>query len=79
MLFTQADWRSPAELPDLRRVGLIALDTETKDGGLIANRGSGWPWGDGYICGISGRLPRRRRGSCALFPAAPSRQPKFRS
>ena len=54
MLFTQADWRSPAELPDLRRVGLIALDTETMDGGgLIANRGSGWPWGDGYICGIS--------------------------
>ena len=53
MLFAQADWRPPAELPDLRRVGLIALDTETKDGGLIANRGSGWPWGDGYICGIS--------------------------
>ena len=45
-------WQPPAELPDLRRVGIIALDTETKDGGLLADRGSGWPFGDGYICGI---------------------------
>ena len=48
-----ADWQAPTELPDLRRVGIIALDTETKDGGLLANRGSGWPFGDGYICGVS--------------------------
>src|SRR5262249_7188116 len=41
------------DLPDLRRVDIIALDTETKDGGLLADRGSAWPWGDGYICGIS--------------------------
>ena len=47
------DWQVPAELPDLRRAGIIALDTETKDGGLLADRGSGWPFGDGYICGIS--------------------------
>jgi DNA polymerase I-like protein with 3'-5' exonuclease and polymerase domains len=46
-------WVPLSELPDLRRVGIIALDTETKDGGLLADRGSGWPWGDGYICGIS--------------------------
>ena len=32
----QTDWQPPAELPDLRRVGIIALDTETKDGGLRA-------------------------------------------
>jgi DNA polymerase I-like protein with 3'-5' exonuclease and polymerase domains len=53
MLFAQADWQAPTALPDLRRAGLIALDIETKDGGLLADRGSGWPWGDGYICGIS--------------------------
>ena len=47
------DWQAPTELPDLRRAGIIALDTETKDEGLIANRGSGWPFGDGYVCGIS--------------------------
>ena len=46
-------WRSPAELPDLRRGGTIALDTETKDDGLIADRGSAWPWRGGYICGAS--------------------------
>jgi DNA polymerase I-like protein with 3'-5' exonuclease and polymerase domains len=46
-------WQTPSELPDLRHVGIIALDTETRDGGLLAGRGSAWPWGDGHICGIS--------------------------
>jgi DNA polymerase I-like protein with 3'-5' exonuclease and polymerase domains len=47
------DWQPLAELPDLRRVGTIALDTETKDDRLNAGMGSGWPFGAGYICGIS--------------------------
>jgi DNA polymerase I-like protein with 3'-5' exonuclease and polymerase domains len=47
------DWQSPTELPDLRRAGVVAFDTETKDSGLLADRGSGWPFGDGYICGVS--------------------------
>ena len=46
------NWRRPSELPDLRRVGIIALDTETNDEGLRADRGSAWPWHGGYICGI---------------------------
>src|SRR5262249_38478131 len=41
------------ELPDLRRVGLLALDTETYDAGLAAEHGSSWPWRDGYIVGLS--------------------------
>jgi DNA polymerase I-like protein with 3'-5' exonuclease and polymerase domains len=45
--------QAPSELPDLRRVGLIALDTESNDEGLRNERGPGWPWGGGYICGIS--------------------------
>ena len=48
-----SDWQPPTELPDLRRVGIIALDTETRDDGLLADRGSAWPWRGGYICGIS--------------------------
>ena len=48
-----SDWRRPAELPDLRRAGIIALDLETKDGRLLSDRGSGWPFGDGHICGVS--------------------------
>jgi DNA polymerase I-like protein with 3'-5' exonuclease and polymerase domains len=48
-----SDWVTPTELPDLRRVDLIALDLETRDGGLAAERGSAWPWGDGHICGVS--------------------------
>ena len=46
-------WRIPSELPDLRRVGITAIDTEVKDAGLAADRGSSWPWRDGYVCGIS--------------------------
>jgi DNA polymerase I-like protein with 3'-5' exonuclease and polymerase domains len=48
-----SEWKPLSALPDLRRVGIIALDTETKDGGLLAGRGSGWAFGDGHICGVS--------------------------
>src|SRR5882672_614389 len=48
-----ANWQPPQELPDLRRVGMVALDTETRDAGLQADRGSSWPWRDGHVCGIS--------------------------
>jgi DNA polymerase I-like protein with 3'-5' exonuclease and polymerase domains/RecA-family ATPase len=48
-----SDWRPPTELPDLRRVGVVALDTETKDDGLRDDRGSAWPWHGGYVCGVS--------------------------
>ena len=46
-------WQPPKALPDLRRVGIVALDTETNDDGLHADRGPAWPWRGGYICGIS--------------------------
>ena len=66
-------WTAPTELPDLRRVGIIAIDTETNDEGLHADRGSSWPWRDGYVCGIS--VAWREGGEIArdLFPDAPSR------
>jgi hypothetical protein len=46
------DWQPPTTLPDLRRVGIVALDLETKDDGLRADRGSAWPWHGGYVCGV---------------------------
>jgi DNA polymerase I-like protein with 3'-5' exonuclease and polymerase domains len=45
--------RASTQLPDLRRVNIIALDTETKDERLAADMGSGWPFGAGYVCGVS--------------------------
>ena len=48
-----SNWTTPTELPDLRRVGIIALDTETKDDRLRAHKGSGWATGEGHICGVS--------------------------
>jgi DNA polymerase-1 len=47
------DWRTPTELPDLRHAGIVALDTETRDNRLRAKMGSGWPFADGHICGVS--------------------------
>jgi DNA polymerase I-like protein with 3'-5' exonuclease and polymerase domains len=49
----RTDWQAPNELPDLRHVGTVALDTETNDEGLRLDRGAAWPWGGGYITGIS--------------------------
>src|SRR6266446_3061164 len=50
---TMSAWQPPSELPDLRRAGLIALDTETKDDALAVDRGSGWATRQGYVCGVS--------------------------
>jgi len=49
----QTNWQPPTELPDLRRSGIIALDTETNDEGLRADLGPAWPWHGGYVCGVS--------------------------
>ena len=51
--YVSSDWQPLTELPDLRRVGILALDTETRDDGLRAERGSAWPWRGGYVAGIS--------------------------
>jgi hypothetical protein len=49
----KSDWQPPTELPDLRRVGIVALDLETRDDGIGAEHGSAWPWGGGHVCGVS--------------------------
>ena len=46
-------WCAPTELPDLRRVGTVSIDTETKDDRLRADMGSGWPFAAGHVCGVS--------------------------
>jgi len=48
-----SDWQPLPALPDLRRIGTMSLDVETKDGGLLTDHGPGWPWHDGYIAGVS--------------------------
>ncbi len=51
LLTPDSDWVAPKELPDLRNRPFIAADLETKDDGLSANRGPGWVYGAGYVCG----------------------------
>lgn len=59
----ESDWVRPTELPDLRRRGIMAVDTETKDGGLARNKGPGWALGpDGYICGVCYAAPNGSGG-----------------
>jgi DNA polymerase I-like protein with 3'-5' exonuclease and polymerase domains len=48
-----SSWCTPTELPDLRRVGVMAEDLETHDPGLSAGRGPSWPYEQGHICGVS--------------------------
>lgn len=43
----------PGDLPDLRRVPEMALDTENRDDGLARGRGPGWATGAGHVCGAS--------------------------
>jgi hypothetical protein len=46
-------WCPPTELPDLRRVDLVAIDTEARDDRLRVDMGSGWPFRAGHLCGAS--------------------------
>jgi DNA polymerase I-like protein with 3'-5' exonuclease and polymerase domains len=56
------------ELPDLRRVDIVALDIETRDDRLRVNMGSGWPFGTGYICGVSVAYRKAGDISAHYFP-----------
>jgi DNA polymerase-1 len=53
LLTPESNWKPPTELPDLRGRSLVALDTEERDDGLARQRGPGWPYRAGYVCGVS--------------------------
>jgi len=72
-----SDWHPLPALPDLRRVGTVALDTETKDNGLLTDRGSGWPWNDGYICGVSAAYHAEGAVHAHYFPIRHPDSPNF--
>lgn len=53
LVLPDSSWRPPAELPDLRRCGVIVVDVENRDDGLAAGRGSGWPTRAGHLVGVA--------------------------
>ena len=53
LILPESDWEPPAELPDLRHCGTVAVDTEEKDEGLSQGRGPGWALRAGHVCGVS--------------------------
>jgi hypothetical protein len=61
-------WRPPTELPDLRRIGIIALDTETRDDRLRADMGSGWPFRSGHLSGLSVAFRAENEVRGSYFP-----------
>jgi DNA polymerase I-like protein with 3'-5' exonuclease and polymerase domains len=61
-------WQPLTDLPDLRHVGLIALDTETKDERLAIDKGSGWPFKAGHICGVNVAWREGESVRAAYFP-----------
>lgn len=52
LLEPDSAWTPPTSLPDLRDTD-VAIDVETRDGGLLRGRGPGWVYDDGYLLGIS--------------------------
>lgn len=48
----ESAWTPPTALPTLRDVD-VAIDVETRDGGLARKRGPGWVYDDGYLLGVS--------------------------
>ena len=48
-----ANWQTPRELPDLRRVGIVALDTETQRRGPARRSRLGLAVARRHVCGIS--------------------------
>jgi DNA polymerase I-like protein with 3'-5' exonuclease and polymerase domains len=54
LFYPETDWVPPTGgLPDLRGDNPVAVDTETKDMGLQQERGPGWVFGWGHVCGVS--------------------------
>lgn len=49
----ETEWSAPTEFPDLTKHKTIAIDLETRDDGLAANKGPGWATNDGYVVGIA--------------------------
>ncbi len=72
MFVPESDWKRPTALPDLRRMDLLAVDTEEKDDGLAQGRGPGWAYGAGHIAGLSAAW--RENGEIKKF-YAPIRHP----
>lgn len=68
LITPNSSWRRPEQLPDLRRCPEVALDRETKDEGLAAGRGPGWPYRAGYICGSSVAWDEGGAVRAAYFP-----------
>lgn len=63
----EASWLPPAVLPDLTRMDIVSLDTETSDPNL-KEKGAGWCRNDGYIVGISAAWPEEGKAKAFYAP-----------
>ena len=63
----ETTWRPPAELPDLTRMDVVSLDTETCDPHL-KEHGAGWCRSDGYVVGASLAWPEEGKARALYAP-----------
>lgn len=68
LFLPDSSWERPTELPDLRRCTEVALDTETRDDGLSAGRGSGWVYRAGHVIGFSAAWREGRTVRSEYYP-----------
>lgn len=73
LFLPDSGWTPPTELPDLRKMRDVAIDSETKDDGLASGRGPGWAYKAGHIAGI-GAAWRQGGELCSFY--APLRHPE---
>ena len=70
--FSQKEWTTPSEYPDLRNCDEIAIDLETRDPDL-KNKGSGSIIGNGEVVGIAAAV----QGRSWYFPIAHGNNPNM--
>ena len=63
----ETSWTVPTELPDLTRMDVVSVDTETNDPGM-KERGAGWSRNEGYIVGISAAWPEEGKAKAFYAP-----------
>src|SRR5690242_8345450 len=76
LFLPHSNWK-PQELPDLRRVKELGLDTETRDEGLQGGRGPGWVYRAGHIAGFSIAWGAEGQEQKAYFPIAHQDSPNI--
>lgn len=71
----ETTWTVPTELPFIPDGTRVAVDSETRDDGLNAGKGPGWPHRHGWLCGVSAAWRPRKGANEISSVYLPTRHP----